>query len=298
MSPEQLIGRGLLGDDLFVAAPNGRRLRAMIAGSGEDLVVLEGGLGVSGLYWGLVHALVAQRVRVVAYERAGFGASTPARGETRDLSRLTDDLSAVVDAFPHRRLVLVGHSWGGPIVRAFAARHIADGRQLSGLVLVDPSDEHAADLYASRWARGANALLNALLVPLTRARLLAPSLKAQLAGLSGDLLHAVLTASSTVDAARAAVEENRHVAEGLLALKAEPLALDAVPLSLISARQDNLLNRRMHERIMRAHRQTVDAHPGARLVAAHRSSHMIPGTEPELVAEEALRLLDDTLTAT
>ncbi len=73
MSPEQLIGRGLLGDDLFVAAPNGRRLRAMIAGSGEDLVVLEGGLGVSGLYWGPVHALVAQRVRVVAYERAGFG---------------------------------------------------------------------------------------------------------------------------------------------------------------------------------------------------------------------------------
>ena len=67
MSPEQLIGRGILGDDLFVAAPNGRRLRAMIAGSGEDLVVLEGGLGVSGLYWGPVHALVAQRVHFTAF---------------------------------------------------------------------------------------------------------------------------------------------------------------------------------------------------------------------------------------
>lgn len=296
MNPEALIGRGLLGEDRFVDAPNGRRLRAMVAGAGDDLVVLEGGLGVSGLYWGLVHALLARHVRVVAYERAGFGASTPARGESRDLAHLAADLRAVVDAFPRARLVLVGHSWGGPIVRTFAAQHLADVGQLSGLVLVDPSDEHAADLYASRFARGANAVMNALLVPFAQVRLLGSLLKTQLTGLPPELQGAAMAASSTVDAARAAVAENRHVAAGLVALKERPPALGSVPMSVISGQQDNRLNRKLHQRLMAAHRQSVDEHPDARFVAAHRSSHMIPGTEPELVAEEALRFFADGAT--
>ena len=51
----------------------------MTAGGGDDLVVLEAGLGASGLYWGPVHRELAQHVRVVAYERAGYGASAAAR---------------------------------------------------------------------------------------------------------------------------------------------------------------------------------------------------------------------------
>ncbi|WP_228494471.1 hypothetical protein [Clavibacter sp. VKM Ac-2873] len=52
---------GLLGRDITVTAPDGRRLRAMASGTGDDLVVLEAGLGGSGLTWGLVHGILAPR---------------------------------------------------------------------------------------------------------------------------------------------------------------------------------------------------------------------------------------------
>lgn len=284
-------GSGLLGQDRLVTTQQGRRLRAMVAGSGDDLVVLEAGLGVSGLYWGPVFARIARDARVLAYERAGIGASAPAVNEPRDLPHLAADLAAIVHAVPHRRLVLVGHSWGGPIVRTFAAGHLADGHSLNGLALVDPSDEHAADLYTSAAARWSDAVQNALLVPLARARLLAPLLRTQLPGLPPELVRAVLAASATVTAARTTVAENRTVAGSLRALAQHPPTLGATPLTVVSGQRHGRLDRQLRARLVAAHRQTVAEHPGARFVPAQRSGHLVPLTEPELVAREALALL-------
>ncbi len=68
---------GPLGQEVTVAAPDGRLLRAMLDGAGDDLVVLEAGLGGSGLTWGPVHARLA-RVRLRAR-----GSPAPRRGTTR-----------------------------------------------------------------------------------------------------------------------------------------------------------------------------------------------------------------------
>ena len=152
---------GLLGEDVIVRTSDDRRLRTMQRGAGPDLVVLEAGLGASGYFWGPVHALLAEHVRVIAYDRAGYGGSDPDTAP-RDLSRLAADLDAVISASPHQRLVLVGHSWGGPVVRTLAARRLLAGRPLDGLVLVDPSDEHAA-LYFSRMFRAQAAIQSVLL---------------------------------------------------------------------------------------------------------------------------------------
>lgn len=286
-----MIGRGLLGEDRLIATPDGRSLRVMIAGDGDDLVVLEAGLGMSGLYWGPVHHAISPHARVVAYERAGFGASTPDRGQQRDLARLADDLGTVIDAHPHRRLVLVGHSWGGPIVRTAAAMRLVQGRPVAGLVLVDQSDEHAADLYTSRTARAADALQRALMAPLAQLRLLAPLIRTQAAGLPPQLLEAVVASSSTRDAARASVAELAHVADELQRLRDHPLEPGGLAMSVISGQQQTRLDRRLRARIVQAHRDTAAQCPGARFVAAERSGHLIPITEPELIASEALFLL-------
>lgn len=288
---ETLIGRGLLGEDRFIDAADSRRLRVMLAGQGEDLVVLEAGLGVSGLYWGSVHELIAQRARVAAYERAGFGASTPAHTHSRGLANLSTDLLSVIDAIPHRRLVLVGHSWGGPIVRTVAARLVAQGRPPAGLVLVDQSDEHAAELYTSRAARWSGAVQNSLMVPLARLRLLAPLMKTQLVGLPRPLLDATLASSSSVDAALETVAENRHVGRELLRLRESPLTLGNTRISVISGQRHTRIDAALRGRLLRAHQATVERHPGAHYVAAENSGHMVPVTAPELIASEALSFL-------
>src|SRR5690625_6597818 len=84
----------------WVATTDGRQLRAVVAGTGTDLVVLETGLGAAALTWGPVMEHLAPHCRVVAYDRAGYGRSDPGPGP-RDLSRLADDLLAVVGAVDH-----------------------------------------------------------------------------------------------------------------------------------------------------------------------------------------------------
>ncbi|MFT7765052.1 alpha/beta fold hydrolase [Clavibacter tessellarius] len=94
---------GLLGRDVAVTTPDGRRLRAMIGGVGDDLVLLEAGLGGSGLTWALVHGILARSHRVVAYGRAGLGSSDPdpaRRSEHMVPVTDPDVVAAVVAALP------------------------------------------------------------------------------------------------------------------------------------------------------------------------------------------------------
>ncbi|KAA9395502.1 alpha/beta hydrolase [Kocuria coralli] len=128
------------GVSRFARTRDGRMLHYMQRGSGEPTVVFESGMGFSRSLWGLVQPVVAQRTRAVVYDRAGFGRSddSPRR---RTLPQLADDLSDLLDALGAGPFILVGHSWGGPIVRTLAARH---DHSILGLVLVDPSDEHWA----------------------------------------------------------------------------------------------------------------------------------------------------------
>lgn len=290
MFSEPLVGAGLLGKDHVLETGDGRRLRAMVGGSGHDLVVLEGGLGVSGLYWGSVHERVARYARVVAYERAGFSGSDFDPG-VRDLARLADDLETVIDEFPYRRLVLVGHSWGGAVVRAVAARRVEDGRSLSGIVLVDQSDEHA-DLYFSRLIGWQFAAQAALMVPFARLKLLAPLLRGSLADLPGVLKAAVVTASSSVIAARATAAEQRYVVRGLSDLRANPPSLGDTPVCVISGGLAGALSGKSRAALVKAHRTTAAAHPRGRFVSATRSEHMIPVTEPELIAANIISFLN------
>lgn len=288
-APNVVPGAGLLGEDRLVAVPDGRRLRAMVAGSGDDLVVLEAGLGVSGLYWGRVHELLADHARVVAYERAGYGGSDPGPAP-RDLEQLAADLTVLLNSVPHERLVLVGHSWGGPIVRLVAARLRNWGRAPAGVVLVDQSDEHA-ELYFSAAARVNGAAEAALLVPLARLRLLPVLLRPLSAAVPQPLREAVIQASSSVSAARAAAAERRQLRPGLRQLRQSPPQLGATPVRLLSGLRAGRLERGVRTRLNAAHRATAAAHQNGRFIGAARSGHLIPLTEPELIVREVRTLL-------
>ncbi|PPF53303.1 alpha/beta hydrolase [Clavibacter michiganensis] len=275
----------LLGRDVTVATADGRRLRAMVAGDGDDLVVLEAGLGGSGLTWGPVHGILARTHRVVAYDRAGLGGSDPDPAP-RDLDRLADDLEAVVAAFPHRRLVLVGHSWGGPIVRVAAARRIARGLPTAGVVLVDPSDERAR-AYASVGTRIGFGAQAALLVPLARVGLLRRLHRIALAGLPDPLLAVAADAAGSTRAARATAAEQRYLLPGLAgipALLVPAAALPGVPVRVISGAASSPLTRGQRRDLVRAHRASAAAYEQGAWIPAPRSEHMVPITDPDVVA--------------
>lgn len=114
-----------------------RVLRWVEGGSGGGpSVVLDAALGEPGsLAWAGVMPLLTPRTRVMAYDRAGLGASDPVSPLT--LQGQVDDLAAVLkEAGGH--CVAAGHSWGAMLAQLVALQHPG---LIAGLVLADPADE-------------------------------------------------------------------------------------------------------------------------------------------------------------
>jgi pimeloyl-ACP methyl ester carboxylesterase len=115
---------------------NGRHFHVREEGVGPT-VVLEAGIASTSLAWTNIQKALREEARVITYDRAGLGWSDRANG-ARTLQNAVEELHAVLDANnTPRPYLLVGHSYGGLIVRHFAACYPDEVR---GLVLVDPVD--------------------------------------------------------------------------------------------------------------------------------------------------------------
>lgn len=97
-------------------------------------VVLEAGIAGSSVSWQPVLAEVAHFADVVSYDRAGLGWSEPARSP-RTLHNIVQELHNLLhNAQVTAPWLLVGHSFGGLVIRQFAAQYPAE---VAGLLFVD-----------------------------------------------------------------------------------------------------------------------------------------------------------------
>jgi pimeloyl-ACP methyl ester carboxylesterase len=132
----------------------GRQMYMECSGTGSPTVVLESGLGNSAEIWSMssagegvptVFPEVANFTRVCAYDRPGtvVGGESPSRSDSvaqpTAAQDAAEDLNALLRAAEEPGpYVMVGHSYGGPIIRLYASAHPAD---VAGLVLVDALSE-------------------------------------------------------------------------------------------------------------------------------------------------------------
>ena len=146
---KMVVGVGLFGVGVCLAdetpkAPGkmvdlgGHRLHVNCVGRGGPTVVVENGLGDYSFDWVLVQTRVARFARICTYDRAGYAWSDPGP-KPRTFAQLNlelrDALKKLGETGP---FVLVGHSFGGPVVRNFAAAYPHD---VAGLVLVEAAFE-------------------------------------------------------------------------------------------------------------------------------------------------------------
>lgn len=113
------------------------RLHLNVRGEGAPAVFLEAGIAATSLSWAHIQAGVAAYTAAASYDRAGLGWSDR-HGTPRTVENLLVELDHVVDAsgLP-APLVFVGHSFGGYLLRHYAA--FRPGK-VAALVLVDPMD--------------------------------------------------------------------------------------------------------------------------------------------------------------
>ena len=116
----------------------GRKLHSYIYGKGSPTVVLVSGFNAPQAYWNSVVPDLAALTTVVTYDRAGYGKSEkgdlPVHGKqtAKDLHILLENLKVP------KPYILVGHSYGGRIVRLFSSMYPED---MGGLILEDTSHE-------------------------------------------------------------------------------------------------------------------------------------------------------------
>jgi pimeloyl-ACP methyl ester carboxylesterase len=104
------------------------------AGGSQPTVILEAGIGDFSVEWSLVQPGVAKYARVCSYDRAGDGWSDLGP-YPRTMHQLVYELHTLLDkGGVHQPFVLVGHSYGGWLVRLYAYTYPSE---ISGIVLID-----------------------------------------------------------------------------------------------------------------------------------------------------------------
>jgi pimeloyl-ACP methyl ester carboxylesterase len=116
----------------------GHKLHVSCSGHGSPTVVVETGLGDFSFDWTLVQTRVSRFTRICTYDRAGYAWSDPGP-KPRTFAQINLELHDALQKLGEQGpFLLVGHSYGGPVVRNFAAVYPHD---VAGIVLVDSAVE-------------------------------------------------------------------------------------------------------------------------------------------------------------
>jgi pimeloyl-ACP methyl ester carboxylesterase len=104
-----------------ISTKDGRKLRVTEAGTpeGVPVMLLHGTPGSAYLRDYQVENALEQGVRLMSYDRPGYGGSTPQPG--RSVADAAEDLREIAKALELSRLLVWGHSGGGPHSLACAA---------------------------------------------------------------------------------------------------------------------------------------------------------------------------------
>lgn len=118
-----------------------RHLHAIVTGehkTDNPTVILESGMGGCSLDWSLVQPELSKHTTVISYDRAGFGWSTETM-EQPTCKHYVDDLRLLLHEMNLKPpYILVGHSYGGMMMRLFASEY---PEEVVGLILVDSVHE-------------------------------------------------------------------------------------------------------------------------------------------------------------
>lgn len=240
----------------------------IIPGQGPA-ILLESGGGLDSTEWNALAPRLARETgaTVIAYDRAGFGKSD--LPETK--YDLREDTAALWRGLRtlglDRNLILVGHSYGGFLIRFEAAEH---RDSVLGLIFVDPFTVEFVDIFGIEYCNN-HPMMGKLPFDTSHPETLSKVQRAavRMGGAPGSNL------AEKIDIMRKAV-----VPEGI------PVRVITAGTAFLPKPEEQKAWRESHERLTASIK-------GAKLVVAEKSGHMIPYSQPDLlisVISEVVRL--------
>jgi pimeloyl-ACP methyl ester carboxylesterase len=123
------------GTGRWVDIGGGQSLYLLEKGSGDATVLFEAGIAATNLNWFHIQETVSRFAATASYDRGGLGWSSPcrtARTPTNIAAELHEMLQGAGLKPPY---ILVGHSFGGLVMRRFALLY---PDEVTSIILVDP----------------------------------------------------------------------------------------------------------------------------------------------------------------
>lgn len=244
-----------------------------------------------------VLATARPRIRVVAYDGRGHGWSDAGPRGTSTIEQIADDLADVLAGLvPHGRVVLAGHSLGGPVIMALAERHrrLLHERVVGVALVATSAAGLGRDIFGLSGRVTAPLIVASPVITRVRARskgsvnsrhpaLLAQALRLGLYGPGAATKHNRLRTAAQVSRSHPATtaelvhEMARHDRIPTLA------DLDGTPTVVLAGTKDALCPM--------AHSRAIAASmPNAELVVCPEAGHMLPYERPAEVAAQIIRL--------
>jgi pimeloyl-ACP methyl ester carboxylesterase len=119
----------------WIEIGRGQRLYVVEKGSGGPAVLFEAGIAATNLNWHHIQDKVSCFAATASYDRSGLGWSSPCRS-LRTPGNIAVELHAMLESAAIKPpYLLVGHSFGGLVMRRYATLYPDD---IAGVVLVDP----------------------------------------------------------------------------------------------------------------------------------------------------------------
>jgi pimeloyl-ACP methyl ester carboxylesterase len=240
------------------------RLNFQVIEGGNLTILLEAGGGMDSREWNNIASKLARETgaTIVSYDRAGFGKS--------DLPETPGDMREEVDWLWQglqklkldRNVILVGHSFGGWMIRLFASEHPDVVR---GMVFVDPFTNEFVDLLGVEYLDNHP--------------------------MAGKVPFDTSQPDKLTKFQRALV---RMVGAGL-APKIEVMHKTSipsgVPVVVITSGLPFLPKTEEQKAWRLSHEQFTASIKGATLIVAEKSDHMIPARQPDLVIEAVMKVI-------
>jgi len=263
----------------------GAELDAVVAGDGPVTVIFENGLATPLEIWQAVVPPVAAVARTIRYDRRWAPLSGPL--PRRSPSEIVGDLEKLLHALDARPpYVLVGHSWGGALIRLFAHAHPSE---VAGLVFVDATHESLDPRVLALMPA-----MNATLSLLCRAPVVRRALLRQLCPPSSLPAYRARMEERLLDPARWPIglrtirAESPAIPVGLAQLRRDCPDLPPIPVHVLTA---GAVSRKSARRVYDAWKEAAARAANARYTHVANSSHYMPVDAPGVVVDAILGVL-------
>ncbi len=117
----------------------GYKLHINSKGAGDRTIVIEAGTGSWSLHWMEFQTELAKHFRVVTYDRAGYGWSEPSPYARTARNIIEELYTGLEKAGVEGPFVLLGHSYGGMIAKAFVKKY---PKEVEAVILADAASEY------------------------------------------------------------------------------------------------------------------------------------------------------------